>query len=347
MTTVGSPAFAPFTPSWDAPQLPAGDLATFPNAFEWWYFDLATDDGLEIVVVFSRQNPLFSSRKSSVYLEYKDAGRAFTHICNVAQRDFEWRESADGRVLRVGASSVRIIGDDARTMRYEVDIDLPWLRASLTMTPQHRGFLPSADGTYFRHRTDRALFTAVSFSAPLMRTVGEITVDGVSRPVSGRGYHDHPWGTQQLFWTHHEWNWARATTPAEGVMFADVTPSAEYEGMLTFLYVGHFGEFEPRITGSVAVTGSDWRKDGLLGLRFPHRLDVKTPTAAWQATAVNSLLDTPIYNRCAATWTPMPAGPEGAGWVEYFSLPRWARAPACYGARASLFFVRPFPWFGR
>lgn len=322
------------------------NLAGYANAFEWWYFDLATDDGVELVVVFSRQNPIFATRKASVYIEYHDGDDVFKHIRNYPRNEFSWVETAAARELRIAACSVRIVGSDPSSMHYEVNIALPWLTATLTMTPQHRGFLPTANGTYFRNRTDPSLSTSVSFSAPIMQTTGTITVDGAARAVTGRGYHDHPWGTQQIFDTNFEWNWARTVTPAEGIMFADVTPTPEFEGALTFLYSGTTGVFEPQVTSELTVKPSDWRRDSIFGIKYPHQLDVATPTAKGTAVSTGSLLDTPIYNRCSVTWTPA-AGPAGTGWVEYFHLDHWARGLAFLGARLQSFFMRPFPWFGR
>ncbi len=340
------PPFTPFTPDRDAPQMRAEDLARYPHAFEWWYFDLASDDGTDLVFILSRQNAVFATRKASIYLEYKDPARHFKHIVNHPQAALRVTDAQGVRELALGRTSVRIVGDDAATLRYEVTIDLPWLHAQLTMTPEHRGFLPTPSGTYFTHRRDPALYTAVSFSAPLMRIVGTLTIDGRPRPVQGRGYHDHPWGTQQLFETHRAWNWARTVTRAAGVMFAKVTPAADFEGALTFCYSAALGQFEPSITDALTVDGSDWRRDGLFGIRYPHALAVATPTQRWSAASTGSLLDTPIYDRCACTWTPA-GGPAGQGWIEYFSLPPWARSLAFLGARLQTFFLRPFPWWGR
>lgn len=340
------PPFTPFAQLWDAPQMPASDLASFKSAFEWWYFDLATDDGTELVLVMSRQNPVFATRKSSVYVEYKDRTHGFKRIHNYDQEQFAFSTTAGGKELRIGTCSVRILGDDPKSMHYEVTLDLPGFAAALTMKPEHLGFLPTANGRYFADRADARLYTAVSFSAPIMRTTGTIALDGSTRQVNGRGYHDHPWGTQQIFWTNLEWNWARTVTPTEGVMFAKVTPATEYEGALSFCYSAALGTWEPTVTSSLTITASDLRKDSSTGIRYPHTLGVSTPTQAWQAVATGPLLDTPIYVRASVTWTPTPSGPAGTGWVEYFHLSPWARELAFLGARVQSFFMRPFPWFG-
>lgn len=341
---------APFTPfdiRWDAPQLPDAALHDVRSSFEWWYFDLSTDDGVELVVVFSRRNPIFSADGVSVYVEYTAPGTAFKHIRNYARSEYAYSESPGVRELRIAGNRVRIVGADASSMHYEVTLDLPWITGTLQMTPQHRGFLPSADGHYFTGRNDKSMYTAVSFSAPIMETTGTLTVGARAQAVSGRGYHDHPWGTQQLFWTHREWHWGRTTMPSLGVMFATVTPASEFAGSLTFLWSGATGVFEPEVTGALTVTPSQWKRDAITGIDFPHELGVSVPGLAWTAQYQRSLLDTPMYERSAVSWTPVPAGAAGSGWTEYFSLAPLFRWPAFLGAKVTAFFWRPFPWFGR
>ncbi|MBX7117489.1 MAG: hypothetical protein K1X31_00680 [Gemmatimonadaceae bacterium] len=343
----GIPApFAPYAIPWDGPQLTADEIAFSTNAFEWWYFDLASADGRSLVLVLSRRNPVFAPGKSAVYVEYHDGASGFKHVRNHPEAAFSWAEGPDGRVLRVADSQVRLVGDRPETLRYEVTVRTEWLSADLTLTPEHLGFLPTADGRYFTHREDPRRFTAVAFAAPLMRGTGTITVGGRTAPISGRGYHDHPWGTEQLFATHHEWNWARAATPAEGVMFAKVTPAEGFEGALTFCYRAPMGDFQPTVTADLTVEASDWRKDAWNGLRYPHALTVGVPGMSWRAVSTGALLDTLIYDRSGITWTPQ-AGPAGTGWVEYFHLPTWARGLAAIGARAQAFFWRRFPWVGQ
>jgi hypothetical protein len=339
--------FTPFEIKWDAPQLPGAALHDIWSSFEWWYFDLSTDDGVELVVVFSRKNPIFSSDKVSVYVEYTAPGTAFKHIRNYAPSQYAYADWSDTRELEIGGNAVRIVGTEPASMHYEVTLDLPWITGTLRMTPQHRGFLPSADGHYFTGRSDPSLYTAVSFSAPIMETTGTLTVGGKSQAVNGRGYHDHPWGTQQLFWTHREWHWGRTTTPKLGVMFATVTPASEFDGALTFLWSGATGEFEPQVTAALTVTPSQWKKRSLVGIDFPHELAVAVPGLAWTSQFENSLLDTPMYERSAVSWTPVPPDSAGSGWTEYFSLPPLLRWMAFLGARIAAFFWRPFPWIGR
>jgi predicted secreted hydrolase len=337
--------FAPFEPRWDAPQLTTAQLAQ-PHAFEWWYFDLSTEDGVEFVVIFARKSPMWSAAKASMYVEYEDATQKFVKVRNYDRKEFQ-RTGDDARSeIRVGANSMRIIGQDAASLHYELTIDLPWITGSLTLKPLHRGFLPSSDGAYFTARGDPSRRNCVSFSAPLMSGSGQLTVAGNTRQVSGHGYHDHPWGTELFFWTSREWHWARAMTAEANVMFATVTPFDDFEGALTFCYSGTPGDFEPQLTAALEVTPSKWKKDAMMGIRAPHELKVSVPGRTWTATCTASLLDSPYYKRSAIRWL-TDGGPEGHGWVEYWGLGKPYRWLAFAAARLNAFFWRSFPWFGR
>ena len=299
-----------------------------------------------MVVVFSRRNPVLARGRPSVYVEYQDPSTTLRRVRSYPPDSFGWSDGRDASVLRVGPSSVALRGPSVEELTYVVELDLPEIRTSLTVRPRHRGFLPSPDGCTFRNRSDSTLSTSVSFSAPIADVEGEVVVRGRRVPVKGQGYHDHPWGTEMLFWTHRRWTWGRATTPEAGVLFAHVRPAADYEGTLRFLFRGARHEFEPTIDGDLVVEETEWKRSSWHGLRFPHRLQVTAGGRAWEAVYTDDLLDTPFYDRAAVSWTPR-GGIAGTGWTEYYDLPGWARGLVFAGARIVTFFLRPFPWFGR
>ncbi|MEO7085397.1 MAG: lipocalin-like domain-containing protein, partial [Gemmatimonadaceae bacterium] len=213
--------FVPFELKWDAPQLTEAELSR-NSAVEWWYFDLSTTDGVELVVIFGRKNPMWSAEKASVYIEYKDQSTSFHRVHNYERSQFSWTSGHGVNELKIGPNSVKIVGDDESSMHYEILIDEPGIQGTLTMKPDHRGFLPTFDGCYFRGKNDASLKSCVSFSAPLMTVSGTLGLTGNPREVTGVGYHDHPWATEQFFWTHNVWHWGRATSAESNVMFATV-----------------------------------------------------------------------------------------------------------------------------
>lgn len=342
-TTIPAP-FAPFEPRWDRPQLNERELLD-SSAFEWWYFDLASEDGTSLVVIFSRRNPVLCSGGASIYIEYQSMGATFRRVRNYPASHFSTLDEANGLQVRVDRHTVRMVRSGEQFV-YTLDVDLPEFGLQLEMHPLHRGFLPTADGTYFRAIGDPARRTCVSFSAPLMRATGSIRYNGTANPVSGRGYHDHPWGTAQLFNTHRCWNWGRMVDATSGAMFAKVTPRPTFEGALCFMYSAPLGVFEPTVTSDLTVAESDWRRDSLFGIRYPHQLAVTSGGEQSTLSCEGSLLDTPIYDRARVTWTAGSAAP-GTGWVEYYDVPDWMQGLVFFFARIGAFFWRPFPWFGR
>jgi predicted secreted hydrolase len=313
------------------------------SAFEWWYFDLQTDDGIAMVIVFSRRNPVLSRDRPSLYVEYTDGSHKLHRVRNYAPSTFAWTDG-EPATLRVGTSTLQMSGTEA-SLGYAMTLRMPEIEADLELHPMHRGFLPTSDGCYFRSTADASRRTCVSFSAPLMRVSGSVRFAGTSRNVSGRGYHDHPWGTEQIFFTHHQWNWARIASPQLGAMFADVKPMPGFEGSLCFFYLGEFGTFEPRISADMRIATADWRRDSLFGIRFPHQLQVDAEGRHWTLDAQGSLLNTPVYNRSRVRWQAGEA--PGSGWAEYFDLPPMLRSAAALGSRIAAFFWRPFPYFGQ
>jgi hypothetical protein len=347
MSPMEMPApFTPFEPRWDRPQLASAELA-LASAFEWWYFDLSSDDGTSLVVVFNRRNPVLSSGGASIYIEYLKGSDHFRRACNYPLPAFAVVDIPGGFEIRIDRHRLRVAGEAAESLTYQLEVDLPDFAVSLEMHPEHRGFLPTSDGCYFTRRGDASERTCVSFSAPQMRASGSLTYRGQTNAVHGRGYHDHPWGTAQLFTTHDRWNWGRMWSPASAVMFASVTPRQDFEGTLHFMYVAELGAFEPRVSSSLAISGSAWKRDGLFGIRFPHQLEVTSDERVSSLMCTHSLLDTLVYNRSAVTWTGPGATSQGTGWLEYYDLPGWLRGIVFLGSRIVAFFWRPFPWFGR
>jgi hypothetical protein len=335
--------FAPFEIAFDRPQLTEAERADHA-AFEWWYFDCQTDDGIQMVILFSLRNPVFATQKPSVYIEFRDNNVRLHHVSNFSADSFSWSETPAARTMRIGSgNTLQLTGQTPEDLTYEIALRLPWITADLKARPLHRGFVPGDRGCYFRSNADPARRTCVSFSAPVMSVEGRVTAKGTTRAVQGRGYHDHPWGTAQLFFTHQEWHWGRLSDSTASYMFADVTPASAFEGTLRFMFTGTQGHFEPTVTADLTVEPAAWKKDSLFGIRFPHQLSVQSGGSSWNATVGASMLDTPVYNRAVAAWSPG----QGSGWIEYFHLRSWLGRLALLGGRLVAFFWRRAPFFGQ
>jgi hypothetical protein len=340
------PPFTPFEARWNAPQLTDAEMAD-RRAFEWWYFDLEADDGTKLVVIFSRKNRMYVADGASMHVEFYDGAHQVRRVHNFPAASFTWRDTGDGAELTVGDNSFSVAGSDPEAMRYRIRLSLPWIRTDLVATPLHRGFLPSADGSYFFARDNPSRRSCVSFSAPQVTIEGDIHTEQGTRFVSGRGYHDHPWGTEEILRTHQEWYWGRLTSPALNVTFSRVVPAPEYEGRLEFHYLGLPDAFEPRLDDDLGVQVGAWSKGAWNRTRFPLRVEGGGGGTRWDARHRSSLLHLPIINRSVVDWTSADAGAEGSGWIEYYRVPARARTMVRLGSRAMSFFWRPFPYLGR
>lgn len=338
-----------FEAKWDNPQLTDSDLSQNSNtAFEWWYFDVETPDGLELVIFYVFRSPIFSKGKLAVYLELKSGKKSVNRIRNYDAEHFQKHIDGRNMELQFGPGQVLAMRNDGdeTDLTWTLQFDVEGVVGELQVKPRNRGFLPTPDGRYMLDSNGR--HSCVSFSSPATRVTGTLTIDGKSRSVDGPGYHDHPWGTAQLMTTNQRWHWARARQNDVAVMFALVEPQPDFTGGLDFLYEGKPETFEPTIVHNVKVTTADWRKDHFYGIRFPHALTVNCSAGEWWVQARFSLLDTPIYNRAEIAWQSAESSdPPGKGWVEFYHVSPRIRKLVRIVAKLGAFFMRRPPFFGQ
>lgn len=367
--------FAQFEFEHDLAQLSDEDMKR-PRAIEWWYFDLEHED-LELIVMFVRKSPTYHRNKSSIFVEYRDRFRDFHRVSNYPADAFDAPRISDGAPkdgfeIRIAHNVVTVTGDNPSQPIYDIDFDVGDVSAKLHMVGNQRGFLPGADGCYLEHKTDASRKEFVSFSAPLARVSGSVTFKGESRQViDGQGYHDHPWGTDMVLWSHREWHWGRMTSPdrKEDVMFARVFPSSDFKGGLQFLYVGDPDSRSPDSGDPWILQGADidpgeradWRRLTCHGYKCPHSLTVRAATESgnreWAADVAKTLFDARNYNRASVRWRVLEDEPDsgglasrapglpGYGWLEYVRLPERARWLIYVVARVVCFFWRKFPYY--
>jgi hypothetical protein len=343
----------------DLPRLTAAQLATHPDALEWWYFDLTAPDGGSLVFVFARVNPLLNGAgRPSVSLEFQagpDAPRRFA-AREFAPGDFTSEPRPDGHELRLGPeNSIRLRrGPAGGVAAYEVRFELGGWRGELIFEPRSRGFLPGGDGRYFDRPDDPAAGCWVNFAAPWQRARGRLTGEGRTHELAGEGYHDHPWTTESFFTTSAGWHWGRTyLTPAGCVLYADVHPLPPWRGALKFVYEASAAapeelDWDPHVTYAEDVdpfpwlawlwppavrragrppqaTGADEFRRNWLAMRQPGHthLAVARTGLAVDNRFTGWILKAPVYCRsAAATLVTAPDRPgHGRGWVEYVAMP--------------------------
>jgi hypothetical protein len=184
--------------------------------FEWWYFDGLLDDGT-IVVVWFGDNWLYGSHKRAVDIELTPPGKTTRRI----MRNFDERGkfSSDHADIAIGPHSFK---GDLKSYAIHVDAaetggvgcDLVLRRRVASYRPA-TGYIVAGD-QYF------AWFVAVPEGA----ISGTLTVDGVTRPVTGSGYHDHNWGNVSPADLFDDWWWGRGRSGGQTIIASEIHAKA-------------------------------------------------------------------------------------------------------------------------
>jgi len=219
-----------------------------PENFEWWYFDGLLDDGTVLVVWFG-DNWLYGSHKRAVNIELTLPGQSTRRI----RRTFDepGAFSTTGADIAIGPHTFK---GDLDTYRIHVDAnETGGLGCDLVLhrrVPSYRpatGYM-SAGKHYF------AWLAAV----PEGKVSGTITVDKVTREVSGSGYHDHNWGNVSPAALFDGWWWGRGRTGERTVIASVLHVKPAWGGhRLPILFIGDEKRIELSALGNdvTAVEG--------------------------------------------------------------------------------------------
>jgi hypothetical protein len=168
--------------------------------FEWWYFDGLFDDGTVFVVWFG-DNWLYGSHKRAVSIDLTPPGKPTRHI--VRTFDDPGAFSSDHADVQLGPHSFK---GDLETYAIHVDAtDTGGVGCDLTLRRRVASYRP---GTGYIEAGDR--FFAWLVAVPEGAVAGTLTADGVTRQVTGSGYHEHNWGNVSPANLFENWWWGAA-----------------------------------------------------------------------------------------------------------------------------------------
>ncbi len=317
----------------DLPQMSAQELLHGENAFEWWYFDIKSPEGVSVVILFERRDPINHPSHPSLRVEYEQGIKKFRRIQVYPVEEFKFTcdSSTSGDCkIDLGPNSLRIKkGVRDIIAGYEVHVRLEDFEADISFSSPHQGFKPSPDGCYFVNKLNPSMKTHVVFASPRINGQGRVTVNGDRVEIIGEGYHDHPWGTAHLLMTHGTWHWGRLFNDEVTIMFAEVLPSPAFYGKLKFCYLASTGQVTPQVFDAYKITPSFWSKNKMLGLKFPHQLDLAN-NFSLQTRFTKTLMEVPVYVRSQVNFDfSLEKGTlqtRGDGWVEYFHCPNLLRS---------------------
>ncbi len=187
--------------------------------WEWWYFDAQFEDGHRCVLELQYPNLLnpLARQCCMLFNVYTPDGRQLNNI--VPFPASEWRASRETCDVAVGENTVKGYYPEYRVRFRHGD-----LACDLVFTNLLPGWTRGTGEVMFGRPEKKRVFGWV-VAQPRARVEGTLTVDGVSRGVSGLGYHDHNWGNAFLPLYVSHWIWGRLFHERLTMIFADVNTS--------------------------------------------------------------------------------------------------------------------------
>lgn len=170
---------------------------------EWWYFDGHLDDGSTLVANFLTKPIMKRSSALAPKLEI-----TLTEPDGQVYQSFTFHDptafsaSAEGCDVRIDTST--IVGD---LETYRLHLESPDVTADLVLSRVVDSWRPGAGKVYFDEDRERYLGWVVP--VPYGTVTGTLTVRGVTRDVTGSGYHDHNWTNYDISKPLDQWYWGR------------------------------------------------------------------------------------------------------------------------------------------
>ncbi len=172
------------------------------DSFEWYYFDVHTDHGHDVVFTL-HVKPFMSRFEISIFdfFVYKNNKRLIHHFFSRPQRELQ--RGQDNRILnyddrnflkKTDDTFVLQFTDESITFRLKLESLLP------TDTPLEVPLLPGGKGN------DSFMWIVY---APVCKASGSLVFKNEEIRLDGRGYHDYNGGSVNLKKTLKDWYWGK------------------------------------------------------------------------------------------------------------------------------------------
>jgi hypothetical protein len=222
------------------------------DTFEWWYFDGLMDDGTVLVVWFG-DNWFYGSHKRAVSIELTPPGKPTRRVMRTFEEPGSF--SIDSADIKIGPHRFK---GDLDTYSIHVDpAETGGVGCDLALRRRVASYRP-ATGYIEAGRQFFAWLVAVPEGA----VTGTLTADGVTRQVSGSGYHDHNWGNVSPAKLFDNWWWGRGRSGGHTIIASEIHGKSAVGGAnIPFFFVGDERQVEVNAFGSEvsAIEGAQVR----------------------------------------------------------------------------------------
>jgi hypothetical protein len=216
-----------------------------PDTFEWWYFDGLLDDGTVVVVWFG-DNWFYGSHKRAVSVELTTPGKPTRRIMRTFDEPGSF--SSDSVDVKIGPHEFK---GDLDTYSIHVDpAETGGVGCDLTLRRRVASYRP-ATGYIEAGKQYFAWLVAVPEGA----VTGTLTADGVTRQVTGSGYHDHNWGNVSPAKLFDNWWWGRGRSGDHTIIASVIHGKASVGGAsIPLFFVGDENRVEVNAFESAVST---------------------------------------------------------------------------------------------
>lgn len=197
-------------------------LRTDPAAktYEWWYTDSECSDGTRVVVVFYTKESFFTFQKPNPTVQMD---LTLPDGTKITQRFSEGK----GKIIRASKEKCAVtIGNNH--IRYEqgnyvVHFQQEGITFDMLMKPNLPMWRPGTG--HLAMGNDYFAWLVPVPSADLEAT---LTVNGVTKKLTGNGYHDHNWGNINMYNLLNHWYWCRARVAGYTIISSDLITVKQY-----------------------------------------------------------------------------------------------------------------------
>ncbi|RLC95009.1 MAG: hypothetical protein DRI77_10425 [Chloroflexi bacterium] len=250
-----------------------------PDFFEWWYFDVAFEDGSYLIAIL--HSSLYNAVDHKPTLDLRYYPLKGSPVVVIGRFDRSAYSAAPDRCrVKIGNCLAVDAGD-----RYHLSLRHESLAAELTFWPQLSGWR-AGSGRLFADLSSGCHFDWV-VPLPRARVEGALTVNGQRREVTGVGYHDHNWGNFYLPTAFGRWTWGRVLAGDWTVIFGDVVGRGTPSQHVTPFMLAR-GDEILLATDRIHIRGEEPAQEPRTGAAYFRRLHLTTgekPTVRLTLTA--------------------------------------------------------------
>ena len=215
------------------------------DTFEWWYFDGLLDDGTVVVVWFG-DNWFYGSHDRAVTVELTTPGNPTRRV----MRNFKEPGSfaTDRADIKIGPHQ---FNGDLDTYFIHVDpAETGGVGCDLALRRRVASYRPATG--YIEAGKQ---FFAWLVPVPEGAVTGTLTADGVTRQVTGSGYHDHNWGNISPAKLFDSWWWGRGRSGEHTIIASEIHGKSAVGGTsIPFFFIGDEHQVEVNAFGSAVST---------------------------------------------------------------------------------------------